>query len=90
MMKRLAKVILGIADIAIGCLLVALSGMFLYGVNNTGPMMSGGAVLLSLMVWCFAAPLLTIFFRQRLSDAWQFALVGSPVAIFLALMIIPA
>ncbi len=52
-----------IADLALGVLLVAVSGFILQGVNNTGPM--DGAIWFVLMVLlCFAAPVLRLGVAQ--------------------------
>lgn len=48
--------VLCLADVALGVLLVAVSGMMFQGVNNTGPM-SGAWLFGAALVLCLVAPL---------------------------------
>ena len=69
-----------IADLALGTLLVAVSGMMLYGVNNTGPL-DGVVWFMLMLVWCFAAPVLAWVYRKRLHRAAVLTIAFSPVII---------
>jgi hypothetical protein len=86
---RVFLTIIGLADIAIGILLIAVSGFILQGVYNTGPMMSDAIFYVAFVIWCFAAPLLAFVFRRRLSPTASTLIAASPAAIFLLLMIVP-
>lgn len=86
---RVILAIIGLADFAIGILLIAVSGFILQGVYNTGPMMPDAIFYVAFVIWCFAAPLLAFAFRKRLSPMASMLVAGSPAAIFLLLMIIP-
>jgi drug/metabolite transporter (DMT)-like permease len=78
-----------IADVALGVLLIAVSGFILQGVNNTGPTDIASAVFLLLAITaCFAAPLFAAFLYRRRQPRWAvgtavFPLVGALVAVAL-------
>jgi hypothetical protein len=86
---RVILTIIGLADFAIGILLIAVSGFILQGVYNTGPMMPDAIFYVAFVVWCFAAPVLAFVFRRRLSTTALMLIAASPAAVFLFLMIVP-
>jgi hypothetical protein len=46
-----------IGDLALGVLLIAVSGMMFQGVNNTGPM-PGASLFALALIFCFVAPVM--------------------------------
>ncbi|MCU0790931.1 MAG: hypothetical protein MUE79_07765 [Nitratireductor sp.] len=78
---RIALVLAAIADIALGVLLIAVSGFVLQGVNNTGPQMPEAIFLVLMIVLCFAAPILGFTLRSRLPAPATLALAFSPLII---------
>ncbi|HSO47407.1 MAG TPA: hypothetical protein VLQ68_05700 [Rhizobiaceae bacterium] len=85
---RIALVIAAIADIALGVLLVAVSGFILQGVNNTGPQMPEAIYLVAMIVLCFAAPLLGFALRNRLPAPATLAIAFSPMIIVAAVLLL--
>jgi hypothetical protein len=68
-----------LADVALGVLLIAVSGYMLQGVNNTAP--APGATLYVLFILiCFAAPALAWALQGRIGPGWALAIAALPVA----------
>jgi hypothetical protein len=83
----IALVIAAIADFALGILLVAVSGVVLFGVNNTGPE-SGAAFVVFMILLCFAAPVAAFWLRRRWPPALTLALAYSPWIIGAAVLLV--
>jgi hypothetical protein len=69
-----------IADLALGVLLVAVSGFVLQGVNNTGPM-DGAVWFVLMLVLCVAAPVAAWVVRKRMQPPGVLAIAFSPLII---------
>ncbi|TNF58974.1 MAG: hypothetical protein EP307_11330 [Rhodobacteraceae bacterium] len=78
---RAFLVLAGLADVALGVLLIAVSGFVLQGVYNTGPMMPEAVFYVIMMAWCFLAPLVTWLSRSRLGAQARVAIILSPLAV---------
>ncbi len=85
---RIALVIAAVADIALGVLLVAVSGFILQGVNNTGPQMPAAILLVGMIVLCFAAPFLGFALRNRLPGPATLGIAFSPIIIAAAALLL--
>lgn len=78
---RALLIVAGLADLALGVLLVAVSGFILQGVNNTGPMMPEAIFYVIVMGWCFIAPLAPWLLHIRLQAPARLAIILSPLVI---------
>ena len=85
---RVLFIVAGLADIALGVLLIAVSGFILQGVYNTGPMLPEAVFYVIMMAWCFVAPLATWLSRSRLQVQARLAIILSPLVIAGALLMI--
>jgi hypothetical protein len=77
---RILLIVATIADLALGVLLVAVSGFILQGVNNTGPM-DGAIWFVLMLLLCFAAPVLGWVLRKRMPPPAVLAIAFSPIII---------
>ncbi len=59
-------IIATVLDLALGVLLISVSGFILQGVNNTGPAMPDAVLFVAMIILCFAAPLTAWLVRKRL------------------------
>lgn len=85
---RALFIVAGLADVALGILLIAVSGFILQGVNNTGPMMPEAVFFVIMMAWCFIAPLAAWLSRTRLQAQARLAIILSPLVIAGALLLV--
>lgn len=85
---NIALVIAAIADIALGVLLVAVSGFIFQGVNNTGPQMPEAIFFVAMIVLCFAAPFLGFALRNRLPAPATLGIAFSPMFIAAAVLLL--
>lgn len=84
----IALVVAAIADFALGVLFVAVSGMAIYGVNNTGGDVSAAVVVIGMILLCFSAPLLGIWAYKRLPGPATLAIAYSPLIIGALLLVL--
>jgi hypothetical protein len=86
-----ALVLATILDVALGVLLIAVSGFVLEGVNNTGPTMPDAALFVAMIAFSFAAPLTAWLVRRRLSPSVTLVIALAPLIVgAIALIIEPA
>jgi hypothetical protein len=78
---RVLFILAGLADVALGVLLIAVSGFVLQGVYNTGPMMPEAVFYVIMMAWCFVAPPVAWLSRTRLGAQARAAIILSPLAV---------
>ncbi len=85
---RALIVIAAVADLALGALLVAVSGFVLQGVNDTGPMMPEAIFYVLMILWCLAAPVVAWLARDGYSAQTRLGIVVSPLAMAAALLLV--
>jgi len=71
-------ILLTLVDLGLGMLLVMLSGVMLFGLNNEGPM-PGAALWLGAMVLCFLLPLVAWLLRERVGLPGAAGVAALPV-----------
>lgn len=84
-----ALIIVTILDLALGALLVAVSGFILQGVNNTGPI-DGAAYFVLMMILCPAAALASWVLRRRIGEGWAVGLALVPLVLGAVALMLPA
>ena len=80
-------VLLTLADLALGVLLIAVSGYILQGVNNTGPL-PGSVWFVLFVILCFAAPAIAWGIRGAAGPGWALAVAAVPAVIGLVMLAI--
>jgi hypothetical protein len=80
-MARILLVVLALGDLALGVLLVAVSGFILQGVYNTGPLMPDAIFYVAFTIACFLAPLLVAILRKRMAMGAKLGIVAAPLAV---------
>lgn len=76
-------IILTVADLALGVLLISVSGFILEGVNNTGPMMPDAIYFVAELIGCFLAPLVAWGLRRRIGSQVALIIAGIPLVVAL-------
>jgi len=87
-MAHIFLVLLAVADVALGVLLVYVSGFILQGVYNTGPVMPDAIFYVAFTIACFLAPLLLAIFRKRMATAAKFGIVAAPLVLAAIVLLI--
>lgn len=85
---RALLIVAGLAGLALGVLLVAVSGFILQGVNNTGPMMPEALFYVIIMAWCFIAPLAAWLTHSHLQAQVRLAIILSPLVMAGGLLLV--
>lgn len=84
---KLILILVTLADLALGVLLISVSGFILQGVNNTGPS-PGAAGFVLMAALCFLAPLGGWWLRAR-AGGWAVILAALPLLLGAGLLADP-
>ena len=76
-----ALIIATVLDLALGVLLISVSGFILQGVNNTGPLIPDAVFFVAMTIFCFAAPLIAWLVRKQLASPIVVVIAFAPLMV---------